>query len=48
MSRCAVITLLAVSGLTHRRACGDIFAITCLKTLAVFVVIAVHLVSGRY
>ena len=44
----AVITLLAVSGLTHRQAYRDIFAITCLKTLAVFVVIAVHLVSGRF
>jgi len=44
----AVITLLAVSGLTHRQAYRDIFAITCLKTLAVFVVIAVYLVTGIY
>jgi hypothetical protein len=32
----------------HRQAYRDILAITCLKTLAVCVVIAVHLVSGRY
>ena len=42
----AVITLLAVSGLTHREAYGGVFAITCLKTLAVFVVIAVYLLTG--
>jgi len=44
----AVITLLAVSGLTHRQAYADIFAITCLKTIAVFVVIAVYLLFGLY
>ena len=38
----AVITLLAVTGLTHRQSYGDIFAITCIKTMAVFVVIAVY------
>jgi H+/gluconate symporter-like permease len=38
----AVITLLAVTGLTHRVAYRDIFAITALKTTAVFVVIAVY------
>ena len=37
----AVITLLAVTGLTHRQSYKDIFAITCIKTLAVFVVIGV-------
>ena len=42
----AVFTLLAVSGLTHRQAYRDIFAITCLKTLAVFVIIAVYLMTG--
>ncbi len=42
----AVITLLAVTGLTHRQAYGDIFAITCTKTLAVFVVIAVYYATG--
>ncbi|MBS0514027.1 MAG: hypothetical protein JSS16_00930 [Proteobacteria bacterium] len=38
----AVITLLTVCGLTHRQAYKDIFAVTCLKTLAVFVVIAAY------
>jgi H+/gluconate symporter-like permease len=42
----AVITLLAVTGLTHRVAYKDIFAITCIKTLAVFVVIAVFYATG--
>jgi H+/gluconate symporter-like permease len=32
----AVITLLAVTGLTHRQAYADIFAITVVKTLVVF------------
>lgn len=32
----AVITLLAVTGLTHRQAYGDIFAITLFKTATVF------------
>jgi H+/gluconate symporter-like permease len=42
----AIITLLAITGLTHRQSYGDIFAITCLKTIAVFVVIAVYYVTG--
>jgi H+/gluconate symporter-like permease len=42
----AVITLLAVCGLTHRQAYRDIFAITCLKTLSVFVVIAIYYLTG--
>jgi H+/gluconate symporter-like permease len=42
----AVITLLAVTGLTHRQSYKDIFAVTCLKTLAVFFVIAVYYVTG--
>lgn len=42
----AVITLLTVTGLTHREAYGDIFAITLIKTMAVIVVIAVYLVTG--
>ncbi|MCG1042892.1 GntP family permease [Mycetohabitans sp. B8] len=37
----AVITLLAVTGLTHRESYRDIFAVTVIKTLAVFFVIAV-------
>jgi H+/gluconate symporter-like permease len=44
----AVITLLAVTGLTHRASYGDIFAVTCIKTLAVFFVIAVYYVTGIY
>jgi H+/gluconate symporter-like permease len=42
----AVITLLAVTGLTHRQSYKDIFAITCIKTSAVFVVIAVYYTTG--
>jgi len=42
----AVITLLAVTGLTHRQAYGDIFAITLIKTLAVFFVIVVYHLTG--
>lgn len=42
----AVITLLAVTGLTHRQSYGDIFAITCIKTLAVFFVIGVYYATG--
>ena len=44
----AVITLLFVTGLTHRVSYGDIFAITCIKTLAVFVVIAFYYATGIY
>jgi H+/gluconate symporter-like permease len=42
----AVITLLAVTGLTHRQAYKDIFALTTIKTLTVFVVIAVYYLTG--
>lgn len=42
----AVITLLAVTGLTHRQAYKDIFAITVIKTLAVAVVIAAYYLLG--
>ncbi len=42
----AVITLLAVTGLTHRQAYKDIFALTLIKTLAVFLVIAVYYLTG--
>jgi H+/gluconate symporter-like permease len=44
----AVITLLAVTGLTHRQSYGDIFAITIIKTMAVFVVIAFYYITGIY
>ena len=42
----AVITLLAVTGLTHRQSYRDIFAITVIKTLAVLVVIATYYLLG--
>ncbi|QOT75975.1 GntP family permease [Cupriavidus basilensis] len=42
----AVITLLAVTGLTHRESYRDIFAVTVIKTLAVFFVITVYYVTG--
>jgi H+/gluconate symporter-like permease len=42
----AVITLLAVTGLTHRQAYKNVFMITVVKTLAVFVVIAVYYATG--
>ena len=42
----AVITLLAVTGLTHREAYRDIFAVTLIKTSAVFVIIGVYYAFG--
>ncbi|MEO8803905.1 MAG: GntP family permease [Rudaea sp.] len=42
----AVITLLAVTGLTHRQSYRDIFAVTIIKTVAVFVVIALYYLTG--
>ena len=42
----AVITLLAVTGLTHRESYKEIFAITLIKTTAVFFVIAVYYLTG--
>lgn len=42
----AVITLLAVCGLTHKDSYGDIFVLTCIKTLMVFVIIALHSLTG--
>jgi H+/gluconate symporter-like permease len=44
----AVITLLAVCGLTHRESYRDIFAVTVLKTAAVFVVIGFYQLTGLY
>ncbi|HEU4411615.1 MAG TPA: GntP family permease [Polyangiaceae bacterium] len=44
----AVITLLAVTGLTHRQSYGDIFAMTLIKTAAVFVIIGVYYAFGIY
>ncbi|MGD7009964.1 GntP family permease [Metabacillus sp. 84] len=42
----AVITLLAVTGLTHRQSYRDIFAITIIKTIAVFVIIGLYSLTG--
>jgi H+/gluconate symporter-like permease len=42
----AVITLLAVTGLTHRQSYKDIFAITLIKTFAVLLVIGVFYAFG--
>ena len=42
----AVITLLAVTGLTHRQAYKNIFVITLIKTAAVFVIIGVYYATG--
>jgi H+/gluconate symporter-like permease len=44
----AVITLLAVTGLTHRDSYKDIFVITLIKTAAVFVAIGVFYFTGIY
>jgi H+/gluconate symporter-like permease len=44
----AVITLLAVTGLTHQESYRDIFAITLLKTAAVAVAIGVFYLTGLY
>jgi H+/gluconate symporter-like permease len=43
-----VITLLAVTGLTHKVSYKDIFAMTVIKTVAVFVAIAFFYVTGVY
>jgi len=42
----AVITLLAVTGLTHKTSYKDIFMVTVIKTAAVFAVIATYYVTG--
>ncbi len=42
----AVITLLAVTGLSHKQSYADIFAITCIKTVAVFLVIGLYYETG--
>ena len=44
----AVITLLAVTGLTHRKSYVDIFAVTLVKTAAVFVAIGFYYLTGIY
>jgi H+/gluconate symporter-like permease len=42
----AIIMLLMITGLTHQQAYPDIFAITCLKTIAAFVVVLVYFSAG--
>lgn len=42
----AVITLLAVTGLSHRQSYKDIFVVTMIKTAAVLVVIAAYYLTG--
>ncbi|HOB04093.1 MAG TPA: GntP family permease [Propionibacteriaceae bacterium] len=42
----AVITLLFVTGLTHKSSYKDIFAMTVIKTLAVFVIIGLYYATG--
>jgi H+/gluconate symporter-like permease len=42
----AVITVLAVTGLTHRQSYGDIFVITLIKTFTVFLVIGLYYATG--
>lgn len=42
----AVITLLAITGLSHRQAYGGIFVITLIKSLAVLFVIGVYYATG--
>ncbi len=42
----AVITLLAVTGLSHRQSYKDVFAVTIIKTLAVFAIIGVYYLTG--
>ena len=42
----AVITLLAITGLTHRQSYGDIFMMTLIKTIAVGFIIMVYYSTG--
>jgi H+/gluconate symporter-like permease len=42
----AVITLLAVCGLTHRDSYMDIFVMTIIKTTTVFIIILFHSITG--
>ena len=42
----AVITLLAVTGLTHRQSYGDIFVLTGIKSAAVILVVVVYQTTG--
>jgi H+/gluconate symporter-like permease len=42
----ALITLLAITGLTHKQSYGDIFALTLIKTAAVFLVIGFYVLTA--
>jgi H+/gluconate symporter-like permease len=42
----AIITLLAITGLTHRHAYRDIFVLTVMKTMTAFVAIALYYITG--
>jgi len=42
----AVITIIAVCGLTHKQSYGDIGAIVGIKTVAAFAVILIHMATG--
>ena len=42
----AVITILAVTGMTHKQSYKDIFALTIIKTLACFFIILVYSLTG--
>ncbi len=42
----AVITLFAITGLTHKQAYFDIFMMTIIKTTAVFIIIALYYLTG--
>jgi H+/gluconate symporter-like permease len=42
----AVITLLAICGLTHKQSYRDIFAVTVIKTIATFFIIGLYSITG--
>jgi H+/gluconate symporter-like permease len=42
----AIITILAVCGLTHRESYKDIFAITCFKVLTAFLMVGLYMLTG--
>ena len=42
----AVVTLLAITGLTHKQSYRDIFAVTIIKTIAAFFIITVYMLTG--
>jgi H+/gluconate symporter-like permease len=42
----AVITILAICGLTHKQGYPDMFSIVLIKTFVAFAVVAIHLVTG--